>query len=181
MPEIEGWVPEEPYPATVVPEQFWTLHLGEAWKVAGDRRSPFTWDGISESVAGICGVRKVARYVEPPCWCVGEPDFYVKREQAPYVRHALLGAFTERIVQALYKLDKDRPDEARAVIEDLVGIATRISNDFRVPGVEITWRVGLGTVEAGRRPELGVQTLGLACLGEVPERKYEVEVRVTEA
>lgn len=143
MPEIEGWTPEEPYPAMVVPEQFWTLHLKEAWKVAGDRPSRFTWGPASESVAGICGEKEVVNYIEPPCYYEGEVDFYVRRELAPYVRYAMIGVMMERITQAFHKLDKGHPDEAVKIIEDCERSLDVMSNSFRREDVIIIWTLSI--------------------------------------
>jgi len=147
MPEIEGWTPEEPYPASVIPEQFWTLHLKEAWKVAGDAASKFTWGPASESIAGICGVKQVVKYIEPPCGYEGEPDFYIRREHAPYVRYAMLAIMMERITWALYKLDKNEPQEALSIMKDAEDRLNAMSEDLKRPDVKIEWSLDLDTEE----------------------------------
>jgi len=199
MPKMEGWVPEEPYPAMVVPEQFWELHLKEAWGIAGDRRSPFTWGPASESVAGICGVRKVVRYIEPPCWYTGSPDFYVQEAFATQVRFASIAVMMERITQAFFKLDEDRIREAFAVMRDCRDRLNEISNAFTKPGITIRWFAwvvpyavplvprlgGFGTGEVGLRvqypiPDWGELTkleLGKVGSGGTRGRTYIIGVR----
>jgi len=160
MPRIEGWVPEEPYPAMVVPEQFWTLYLKEAWKVAGDRRSPFTWGPASESVAGICGVKKVVRYIEPPCFYSGTPGFYVEEAFASQVRFTLIAVMMERITQAFFKLDENRIREAFAVMRDCRDRLNEISNAFAKPGVVIRWFAWVIPFAVPFLPRLGELTIG---------------------
>jgi len=179
MPQIEGWIPEEPYPAMVVPEQFWTLHLKEAWKVAGDRRSPSTWNGASESVAGICGVVKMKRYVEPPCYYEGFPNFYVKREHAPYVRYTLIAMFMERITQALYKCDLGDFIEAERIIRGLESQLETVSKDFAYPEYKIDWAIALDTGVYEQRAQAGYVSLGELALGGYTEVKYTAELGYT--
>jgi len=138
------WEPvEDEYLERVVGSQFYPLHFAEAYKLVGDQRSPSTWDGISESVALICGVRKAIRYITPPAWYIGKPDFYIEERHAPYVRFALLAVLTERLTQAFYKLDKGLVEEALALVADCQEKLNVISSDLKRPDVDISWTVAL--------------------------------------
>jgi len=136
------WEPDPDYPFDeLVGSQFKEVHYEEAQYVVGDEPQRMGWDAISEACALITGHRTAPRYVQSPCYYLGEPGCYVKKRFADSVRMMLHSTLREGLVKAFFKLDKGEQEEMQAILDETESQLEQICEDFREGAESIDWEI----------------------------------------